>query len=89
MLDLKDLQKSLHKHTVASIDSLTLIKAKLEFELKSKELPEHQREIFQADMRRCDNIIESMLSLQTMDEYYKFNYGLFPALFVHQSEGKK
>ncbi len=68
MTDIKDLQNSIFKHSKASIQPLQLIKLRINAELKSLMEP-HRRKILEADIRRCDAIIEQILCLEIMQEY--------------------
>lgn len=70
MLAIKNLQSSIHGHSITSINTLQTMKTLLQQSFKNEEIPEHQRHLIQMDIRRIDVLVEWILAFEIMDDFY-------------------
>lgn len=70
MLAIKNLQASIHGHSITSINTLQTMKTCFEQSMKNEEIPEHQRHLISLDIRRIDVLIEWILAFGIMDDFY-------------------
>lgn len=72
MYNIKELQNSLHKHSIKAIQELQIMKIRLQAELK-EQMSATERETLEKDLRRCDNIMDQVLCFECMIEYYQLD----------------
>lgn len=77
MSDIKELQLSLHAHIIEAIEPLQVMKLRLEVEIKHNKLEEYQVQVLKQDLREIDVIIEKIIGLKIMQEFFQTSRDLF------------
>ncbi len=70
MTNIKNLQNTIHGHSITAINALQIAKIRFKQELKN-ELPEHIRKMIERDLKRCEVITDQVLCFEVMDDFYR------------------